>query len=119
MRDFHPAHLEAEHLQARRESLESRFISGWTNDVISFSEDEMLPDDKVDAQKLQHLATIYVLLRGFLNKKPYSRLHSIPSLRSLGPEEARSLMHEIHDGDCENHMRGQSLAHKAINRGYY
>jgi len=29
------------------------------------------------------------------------------------------MIQEIHDGDYENHIRGRSLAHKAINQGYY
>jgi len=30
-----------------------------------------------------------------------------------------SVIQEIHDSDCENHEGGRSLAHKAINQGYY
>jgi len=48
-----------------------------------------------------------------------SGLHSDPYLRCFGPEEAKRMIQEIHDGDYENHMRGRSLAHKAINQGYY
>jgi len=46
-------------------------------------------------------------------------MHFEPYLRCLGSEEATRVMQEIHDGDCENHARGQSLAHKVINQGYY
>jgi len=79
----------------------------------------MLLEDKAGDQKLQHLATRYILLGGLLYKKSYSRLHYDPYLRCLGPEEAKSVMQEIHDGDCGNHAEGRSFAHKAINQGYY
>jgi len=75
----------------------------------------MLPEDKAEVQKLQHLATGYILLGGLLYKKSYSRLRNDPYLRCLRPEEARSVMQEIHDGDYGNHAGGRSLAHKAIN----
>ena len=76
-----------------------------------------LPADKAEAQKLQHIATRYVLLGKLLYKKSYFRLHYDPYLRCLGPEEARSVMQEIHNGDCGNHMEGRPQAHKAINQG--
>jgi len=65
------------------------------------------------------LATRYILLGDLLYKKSYIKLHSNPYLRCLGPDEAKKVMQEIHDGDCENHTRGRSLTHKAINQGYY
>jgi len=87
--------------------------------IISFLKYGTLPEDKAEAQKLQHLATRYILLDGLLCRKSYSRLHSDPYLRCLWSEKARSVMQEIHDGDYGNHARGQSLTHKAINQGYY
>ena len=59
---------------------------------MAFLKDETLPDDKVEAQKLQHLAIRDVLLEGLLYKRSYSRLHSDPYLRCLELEEARSVM---------------------------
>ena len=40
-------------------------------------------------------------------------------LRCLRQDEAKRVIQEIHDGDCENHAGGRSLAHKAINQEYY
>ena len=61
------------------------------------------------------MATRYELLEDILYKKSYSNLYTDPYLRCLGPEEARKVMQKIHDGDCGNHARGRSLAHKVIN----
>ena len=92
---------------------------GWRDPIISYLKNETLSDDKAKAQKLHHLATRYIILADLLYKKSYSKLHSDPYLRCLSLEEARRVMQEIYDGDCGNHAGGQSLAHKAINQGYY
>jgi len=73
---------------------------------ISFLKDGTVPRDKAEAQNLQRLASRYILLGGLLYKKSYSKLHNNPYLRCLELEEARSVMQEIHDGDCENHVGG-------------
>jgi len=73
----------------------------------------------MEAKKLQHFATWYILLEDILYKKFYSRFHPDSYLRCFGPEEVRKVMQEIHDGDCGNHAGGRSLTHKVINQGYY
>ena len=77
---------------------------GWRDTIISFLKDGTLPEDKTETQKLQHLATRYILLG-----ESYTRSHTpgcitTPYLRCLRPEEARSVIQEIRDSDCENHM---------------
>ena len=91
---------------------------GWRNHIIVYVKDGVLPNDRAEAQKLQHLATRYILLGDVLYKS-YSKFHSDPYLRCLRPDETKEVMQEIHDGDYENHARGRSLTHKAINHGYY
>jgi len=90
---------------------------GWRDPIISYLKNGTLLDDKTEAQKLRRLVT--VLLEDLLYKKSYSKLQSDPYLRRFGPEEARRVMQEMHDGDCGNHAGGLSLAHKAINQGFY
>ena len=65
------------------------------------------------------MTTRYRVLGDIMYKKSYSKLHSDPYLRCLGPDEVKKVMQEIHDGDCGNHARGRSLTHKVINQGYY
>jgi len=72
--------------------------------------DGSLFDDRAEEQKLLHLAIRYTLLGDVLYKKSYSKLHA---------RQAQTVMHEIHDGDCGNHLRGHSLTHKVINQRYY
>ena len=49
---------------------------GWKDPIISYLKDGMLLDDKTETQKLQHMATRYILLRDILYKRSYSKLHS-------------------------------------------
>ena len=79
---------------------------GWRDLIINYLKEGVLWDDKTEAQKLQHMATWYVLLGDILYKKFYSKPHSDPYLRCLGPDEAKKVMEEIDDGDCGNHTRG-------------
>ena len=92
---------------------------GWRDPIISYLKNGTFPDYKVEAQKLQHIATRYTLIGELLYKKSYSRLHYDPYLRCLELEEAKDEMREIHNDDCGNHAGKRSLAHKAINQGYY
>jgi len=92
---------------------------GWRDPIIAYLKDGELPDNRAEAQKLWHLAIRYTFLRDVLYKKSYSKLTFRPYLRSLGPDEAKKVMHEIHDDNCGNHAGGHFLTHKAINQGYY
>ena len=66
---------------------------GWSP-IIAYLKDGTLPDDIIEARKLQHLATRYILLGDMLYKKSYSNPHSDPYLRCLSPEEAQRVMQE-------------------------
>ena len=100
------------------EVLRLKTSPGLKDPIIAYLKDGTLPNDRVEAQKLQHLAIRYTLLGNVLYKRSYSNIHSDPYLRCLG-QEARKVMQEIHDGDCRNHSEGRSLTHKVINQGYY
>ena len=91
---------------------------GWKDPIITYLKDGSLPDDRAEAQKLLHLANRYTP-RSVFYKKSYFKLHANPYLRCLGSDKARRVMQKNHDGDCENHSGGRSLAHKVINQGYY
>ena len=59
---------------------------------MTYLKDGVLPNDKTEAQKLQHMAIQYVLLGYILYKKSYSRLHSDPYLRCLRLDKAKTVM---------------------------
>ena len=91
--------------QPIRESLRIDTSLEWRDLIIAYLKNGTLPDDMVEARKLQHLATRYTLLGDILYKKSYSNLHSDPYLRCLSLEKSRKVMEEIHNGDYENHSR--------------
>ena len=88
---------------------------GWRDLIIAYLKDGLLPDDRAEALKLQHLAIRCILLRDLLYKQSYTKLNSDHYLRCLEPDEAKKVMQEIHDDNCGNHAGGRFFTHKAIN----
>ncbi|CAL8991898.1 unnamed protein product [Prunus brigantina] len=60
-------------------------------------------------------AARYAFIENVLFRKSFSG----PYLRCLIPSEAEWTLKELHEGTCDNHSGGRSLAHKAITQGYF
>ena len=92
--------------QPTREVLCLYTSPGWRSSIITYLKDGILPNDRVEAGNSRYILLDhrYILLRDILYKKSYFSLHPDPYLRCLGSEDARKMMQEIHDGDCENHV---------------
>jgi len=45
---------------------------------------------------------LFLLYKGLLYKKAFCH----PLLRCTTPEEAKKILDEIHEGECESHIRG-------------
>ena len=60
-------------------------------------------------------------MRFWLSKdsKLYKRSFSGPYLLCVHPEIVEDLLYEIHEGICESHTGGRSLAHRALAQGYW
>jgi Integrase core domain/Integrase zinc binding domain len=74
-----------------------------------------LPTDATEARKLAVRALRYALIEGILYKKSFT----IPYLRCLRPDEAKSAIEEVHEGICGQHLGGRALAHKLVRLGFY
>ena len=74
-----------------------------------------LATDPKEARSIRLKAAQYSMIGSQL----YRRSALGPMLRCIGPEEAKRLMEEIHEGVCDNHSGGRSLAHKALTAGYF
>ncbi|XP_022849886.1 uncharacterized protein LOC111371977 [Olea europaea var. sylvestris] len=76
-----------------------------------------LPSTELDkvARKLRTRSARYTLIDNILYKRGYST----PLLRCLNEEEAQYALQDIHEGICENHSGGLSLAHKIVRQGYF
>ncbi|GKV15561.1 hypothetical protein SLEP1_g26343 [Rubroshorea leprosula] len=89
--------------------------SSWTDSIISFLRDGIVPEDRQEAMKLRKKAFWYTLIDGVL----YKRSFSLPLLRCLHPYEAKYALREVHEGVCESHVGARTLAHKVLRQGYY
>ncbi|XP_075665527.1 uncharacterized protein LOC142635213 [Castanea sativa] len=89
--------------------------NNWTTPLISYLKDGTLPDGKEAARKLKVQSARFILIKDVLYKRGFSR----PYLRCVGPEEAKYVMREVHEGICGNHSGSQSLVHKLIRARYY
>lgn len=73
------------------------------------------PQNRVDARKLGHIATHYVIRYGKLYKWGYS----LPLLRCLDSQGADYVFREVQKGVCGSHFGGRSMVAKIIRQGYY
>ncbi|GLU06784.1 hypothetical protein SLE2022_237810 [Rubroshorea leprosula] len=87
----------------------------WTDSIISFLRDGIVPEDRQEAMKLRKKASRYTLVDGVL----YKRSFSLPLPRCLNPYEAEYALREVHEGVCGSHVGARTLAHKVLRQGYY
>ncbi|GKV00639.1 hypothetical protein SLEP1_g13303, partial [Rubroshorea leprosula] len=87
----------------------------WTDPILSFLRDGIVPEDRQEAMKLRRKASRYTLVDGVL----YKRSFSLPLLRCLNPYEAEYALREVHEGVCGSHVGARTLAHKVLRQGYY
>ena len=84
--------------------------------IIQFLKEDILSEEKIEADKIRRKATSYWLSE---DHKLYKRSFSGPYLLCVHPELTESLLEEMNEGICESHTRGRSLAHRAITQGYW
>ncbi|GKU87836.1 hypothetical protein SLEP1_g2170 [Rubroshorea leprosula] len=63
----------------------------WTDSIVSFLRDGIVPEDRQEAMKLRKKASRYTLIDGVL----YKRSFSLPLLRCLNPYQAEYALREI------------------------
>ncbi|CAL2238073.1 unnamed protein product [Prunus armeniaca] len=83
--------------------------------ITQFLQNQTLPADPAEARHVRYRSAQYLIINGAL----YKRGFSLPYLRCLTPEEGTYILREIHEGICGNHSDAHSLAHKAIQQGYF
>ncbi|GKV48213.1 hypothetical protein SLEP1_g55039 [Rubroshorea leprosula] len=87
----------------------------WTNPIVSFLRDGLMPEYKQEEMRLRKKVSLYKLVNGVL----YKRSFSLPLLRCLNPYEAEYALREVHEGVCGSHIGARTLAHKVLRQGYY
>ena len=88
----------------------------WMDSIIQFLKEDILPEEKVEADKIRRKATSYWLLE---DHKLYKRSISGPYLLCVHPEQTESLLEEMHEGIYGSHTGGRSLAHRSLTQGYW
>ena len=83
--------------------------------IIQFLKEDILPEEKIEADKIRRKTTSYWLSK---DHKLYKRSFSGPYLLCVHPEQTELLLEEMHEGNCGIHIGGRSLAHRAITQGY-
>ena len=103
--------------ETRRETAQIHQIKvgpSWMDSIIQFLKEDALLEERIEADKIQKKATRFWLSE---NQKLYKRSFLGPYLLCIHPEMIESLLEELHEGICESHIGGRSLAHRAITQG--
>jgi len=74
-----------------------------------------LPENSKMRQKLLRKASRYVIQDGRLYRYGFST----PLLQCVSKEESRTILTEVHGGECGDHIGGQTLAKKILRYGYF
>ena len=84
--------------------------------IILFVRKDILPEDKLEAEKVRRKAPHFWLSK---DQKLYKCSFSRPYLLCVHPEASKLLLEELHERICGSHTGGRSLSHKAIIQGYW
>ena len=83
---------------------------------MMFLKDDILPEEKSEAEKIRRNATRFWLSE---DHKLYKRSYSGPYLLCIHPEASEPLLEELHEGICGSHIGGKSMLHRAFTQGYW
>ena len=105
--------------ETRRETAQIyqiRARPSWMDSIIQFLKEDILPKERIEADKVQRKVTMYWLSE---NQKLYKRSFSGPYLLCVHPELTESLLEELHKEICGSHTGGRSLAYRVITQDYW
>ena len=92
-----------------------RVGSSWMDSIVLFLKEDVLPESKSEADKVQRKAPQFWLSE---DQKLYKRSFSGPYLLCIHPEVVELLLEELHEGICGSHTGDRSLSHKILTQGY-
>ena len=88
----------------------------WMDSIVQLLKEDVLPEDKSEADKVRRKAPRFWLSK---DQKLYKRSFFGPYLLCVHPEAVELLLEELHEGICGSHTRGRSLSNKALTQGYW
>ena len=92
-----------------------RLGPSWMDSIIQFLKEDILHEEKVEANKIRRKANSYWLSE---DHKLHKRSFLGPYLLCVHLDQTESLLEEMHEGICGSHIGGRSLAHRAVTQGY-
>ena len=78
------------------------------NEIETYLQIRDFPEESKQAHKIRVQATCSTLIKDNL----YRRSFGGPYLRGLNDIETQYVLAELHEGVCDNHIGGQTLAHR-------
>ena len=87
----------------------------WMTPIKEYLLNGKLPEDRKERQRLLRKAPRYMVQDGRLYRYGFS----MPLLRCVSKEESRTILAEVHGGECGDHTGGQTLAKKILRYGYF
>ena len=87
-----------------------RAMPSWTDSIVLFLKEDILPKSKFEANKVRRKATQFSLY-----KRSFSSLY----LLGIHPEAVKLFLEKLHEGIYGSHMGGRSLSHRALTLGYW
>ena len=90
---------------------EVRVGPSWMDPIVTFLKDDILPEEKSEAEKIRRNATRFWLSE---DHKLYKCSYSRPYLLCVHPEALEPLLEELHERICRSHTEGRSLSHRAL-----
>ena len=92
---------------------EVRVGPSWMDPIVKFLKNDILPEEKSEADKIQRSAFWFWLSE---DHKLYKRSYFGPYLLCIHLEASELLLEELHERVCGSHTVGRSLSHRAITR---
>ena len=80
----------------------------WMDSIIDFLAEDRVSDNEKEANWIRKVAAPYWLST---DRKLYYRSFWGPYLLCLHPDKVNRLLTELHEGVCNSHVGGYSLAH--------
>ena len=87
----------------------------WMDPLALFLKEDILPDEKIEANKIRRNASQFRLSE---DQKLYKRFFSEPYLLCVHPKASKLILEELHERICGSHTGGRSLSHRAITQSY-
>ncbi|XP_071686246.1 uncharacterized protein [Rutidosis leptorrhynchoides] len=85
-------------------------VGTWMSPIIAYLMNGTLLADGAAARKIRMKAPLYMLREGVLLKKSFTE----PLLRCIGPNEAETIVREVHEGTCGIHAGFRTVVRKIM-----